>query len=261
MEFSAYGAIALGTVWGGWKIIETMGLKITTLHASSGVAANIGAVTSIFGATGLGVPISTTHAAASSVAGAGVGSGMGINLKVVGEMVVAWIVTLPTTIVLAFGVFKVTQLPGALVLGRRPRVLVLVVAGLIVYAMRNATTAEDIEAEIPDENVLSIPVRRTRSSRATARRPEAPVTVDELAAWLRLDGPVCRFGARGPLRRELTDLVVAGTKTATAALLAEYEAEGDAVPTAGTRSAVIDDDEAVIGVLVTPGSSSGCSRR
>ena len=100
VEFSAYGAIALGTVWGGWKIIETMGLKITTLHASSGVAANIGAVTSIFGATGLGVPISTTHAAASSVAGAGVGSGMGINLKVVGEMVLAWIVTLPTTIVL-----------------------------------------------------------------------------------------------------------------------------------------------------------------
>jgi PiT family inorganic phosphate transporter len=157
VEFSAYGAIALGTVWGGWKIIETMGLKITTLHASSGVAANIGAVTSIFGATGLGVPISTTHAAASSVAGAGVGSGMGINLRVVGEMVIAWIVTLPTTIVLAFGIFKVTQLPGALAWILTTG-LVLVVAGLIIYAMRHATTAEDVEAEIPSENVLSIPV-------------------------------------------------------------------------------------------------------
>jgi PiT family inorganic phosphate transporter len=157
VEFSAYGAIALGTVWGGWKIIETMGLKITTLHASSGVAANIGAVTSIFGATGLGVPISTTHAAASSVAGAGVGSGMGINLKVVGEMVIAWVVTLPTTIVLAFGVMKLTQLPGALswIL---VSALVAVVGGLIIYAMRHSITADDVEAEIPSENVLAIPV-------------------------------------------------------------------------------------------------------
>jgi PiT family inorganic phosphate transporter len=157
VEFAAYGAIALGTVWGGWKIIETMGLKITTLHASSGVAANIGAVTSIFGATGLGVPISTTHAAASSVAGAGVGSGMGINLKVVGEMVLAWIVTLPTTIVLAFGVFKLTQLPGALA-WILVSALIVVVGSLIVYAMLNSIGAEDVEAEIPDENVLAIPV-------------------------------------------------------------------------------------------------------
>ncbi len=160
VEFSAYGAIALGTVWGGWKIIETMGLKITTLHASSGVAANIGAVTSIFGATGLGVPISTTHAAASSVAGAGVASGMGINLKVVGEMVLAWVVTLPTTIVLAFGIFKVTQLPGALGwvgVG----VMVLVAGSLIGYAMLHSIGAEDVEAEIPDEKVLQLPVPAT----------------------------------------------------------------------------------------------------
>ncbi len=157
VEFAAYGAIALGTVWGGWKIIETMGLRITTLHASSGVAANIGAVASIFGATGLGVPISTTHAAASSVAGAGVGSGMGINLKVVGEMVLAWIVTLPTTIVLAFGVFKLTQLPGALA-WILVTALIAVVGSLIGYAMLHAVTAEDIEAEIPTEDDLAIPV-------------------------------------------------------------------------------------------------------
>jgi PiT family inorganic phosphate transporter len=157
VQLSAYGAIAFGTVWGGWKIIETMGLKITTLHASSGVAANIGAVTSIFGGTALGAPISTTHAAASSVAGAGVGSGMGINLKVVGEMVLAWVVTLPTTIVLGFGVLKLTQLPGAAA-WVSVGVLVVVVGSLIVYAMMHAITADDVEAEIPDENVLAMPV-------------------------------------------------------------------------------------------------------
>jgi len=157
VEFAAYAAIAAGTVWGGWKIIETMGLKITTLHASSGVAANIGAVSAIFGATGLGAPISTTHAAASSIAGAGVSSGMGINLRVVGEMVLAWIVTMPAAIMLSFMAFKMTQLPGILS-WVFTGTAVLVVGGLIVWAMRRSMTAEDVEAEIPDENVLQIPV-------------------------------------------------------------------------------------------------------
>src|SRR3982750_942754 len=75
----AYSAIAVETIWGGWKIIETMGLRITTLRASSGLAANVGAVAAIFGATGLGVPISTTHAAASSITGSGVASGQGVD--------------------------------------------------------------------------------------------------------------------------------------------------------------------------------------
>jgi PiT family inorganic phosphate transporter len=157
VEFSAYGAIALGTVWGGWKIIETMGLKITTLHASSGVAANAGAVTAIFGATGLGIPISTTHAAASSVAGAGVASGMGIDLRVVGRMVIAWVVTMPATVVVAFGTFRMTQLPGALawiVTGA----VVVIAAGLIVWAMTHSIDADDVAAEIPDEDELAAPV-------------------------------------------------------------------------------------------------------
>ena len=109
----AYSAIAVGTIWGGWKIIETMGLRITTLRASSGLAANIGAVTAIFGATGMGIPISTTHAAASSVTGSGVASGQGVNLRVVGEMVIAWVITIPSTVVIGWVMFQLTQLPGA----------------------------------------------------------------------------------------------------------------------------------------------------
>ena len=87
----AYSAIALGTLWGGWKIIETLALKITTLHASSGAAANIGASAAIFGATALGMPISTTHAAASSIVGAGLGSHRGAHWRVVGRMALAWV--------------------------------------------------------------------------------------------------------------------------------------------------------------------------
>ena len=77
------------------------------------------------------------------------------------------------------------------------------------------------------------------------------MTVDELNRVLRLDGPPCRFGSPGELRVELTDLVVRGVKTATAGLVAEFEVEGEPVPVAGMRSAVIDDDEQVIGVMVT----------
>ena len=99
---------------GGWKIIETMGLRITTLHANSGAAANLGASASIFGATAMGVPISTTHAAASSVVGAGIGSGKGANWRVVGEMVLAWVITIPAASIVAYCVYWTTQLPTLL---------------------------------------------------------------------------------------------------------------------------------------------------
>lgn len=152
--FAAYAAIALGTLWGGWKIIETMGLRITTLHANSGTAANIGATTAIFGATAVGMPISTTHAAASSIVGAGVGSGKGANWKVVGEMVVAWIITIPSAATVAFVMYKLTQLPtiGAwIAVGT-----VLVLFGTwAIWAMLHTIHADDVAAEIPDEAELA----------------------------------------------------------------------------------------------------------
>ena len=77
------------------------------------------------------------------------------------------------------------------------------------------------------------------------------MTLESLVTSLLIDGPVCRFGSRGEMRRWLTALVVAGKKTATAGLLADYEVEGEVVPGAGSRSLVVDDDEMVIGVLIT----------
>ncbi len=156
VALAAYSAIALGTLWGGWKIIETMGLRLTTLHASSGVAANIGATTAIFGATSIGMPISTTHAAASSIVGAGVASGRGARWKVVGEMMLAWIITIPAASTISFIMFKLTQFPT---------VLAWITAGGItvafaiwaVWAMRNTIHAEDVEEEILDEAVLDDP--------------------------------------------------------------------------------------------------------
>lgn len=153
VALSAYTAIAAGTMWGGWKIIETMGLRITQLHANSGVAANIGATTAIFGATTMGIPISTTQAAASSVMGGGVASGRGINLKVVGEMVLAWLVTIPVTGVIAYAIYELTQLPTAAAWVAIGCVL-FVLGGWIAYAMSHSVSARDIEEEVLPEEAL-----------------------------------------------------------------------------------------------------------
>ncbi len=157
VALSAYAAIALGTLWGGWKIIETMGLKLTTLHANSGLAANIGATTAIFGATAVGMPISTTHAAASSIVGGGVASGKGANWKVVGEMVVAWVVTIPAAATVSFLMFHLTQLPTVLA-WICVSAAVLAFAAWAVWQMMHTIHADDVEAEIPKEEVLAEPL-------------------------------------------------------------------------------------------------------
>uniref|UniRef100_UPI000B4A8917 inorganic phosphate transporter n=1 Tax=Kineosporia sp. A_224 TaxID=1962180 RepID=UPI000B4A8917 len=147
VALAAYGAIALGTVWGGWRIIETMGLRITTLSASTGAAANIGATTAIFGATQLGIPISTTHAAGSSIAGAGLGSRRRVDLRVLGGMAVAWVVTLPSTAAVGWLVYRLTQLAApwdVLSVGT----LLLALGAWIVWAMWHAEGARELETEL-----------------------------------------------------------------------------------------------------------------
>lgn len=154
VALSAYAAIALGTLWGGWKIIETMGLKLTSLHANSGTAANVGAATAIFGATAVGMPISTTHAAASSIVGAGVGSGQGARWKVVGEMLLAWVVTIPATALVAFLMYHLTQLPTVLAwIGVGS--VILAFGAWALWTMRHTIHAKDVEAELPPEDALA----------------------------------------------------------------------------------------------------------
>jgi len=147
VALASYAAIAAGTAWGGWKIIDTMGLRLTRLSARTAVAANIGAVAAIFGATRQGAPISTTHAAASSVVGAGAAARAGTNWKVIGEMVSAWVLTIPATAILSWLVLKATQLPtvaAVVVVGAA----VIALLGTIGWAMVHAMGAREIEAEV-----------------------------------------------------------------------------------------------------------------
>jgi inorganic phosphate transporter, PiT family len=91
------------------------------------------------------------------VIGSGVASGRGVNVRVVAEMVVAWVFTIPSTLVIAWLMFELTQLPGAAAWIAVGGVL-FVLLGWIAWAMSKAMRASDVEAEVPSEAQLLEPV-------------------------------------------------------------------------------------------------------
>ena len=93
---AAYSAIGLGTLSGGWRIIHTMGSKITKLQPVHGFAAETGAATAVFLATSLGIPVSTTHAITGSIVGVGSTRRLSaVRWGVAGRIVWAWVLTIP----------------------------------------------------------------------------------------------------------------------------------------------------------------------
>ena len=89
-------AIGLGTLSGGWRIVKTMGSRLTRLNPRSGFCAETGAAIAIFFPTFLGLPVSTTHAIAGSIAGVGsVTRRKAVRWGVAGEIVWAWVLTIP----------------------------------------------------------------------------------------------------------------------------------------------------------------------
>jgi PiT family inorganic phosphate transporter len=93
---SAHGAIAMGTLTGGWRIVKTMGQKITKLRPIDGFCAETASAASIFLATHAGVPVSTTHVITGSISGVGAAKRLsavrwGVTLRIVW----AWIFTIP----------------------------------------------------------------------------------------------------------------------------------------------------------------------
>lgn len=147
VALSAYAAIAIGTTWGGWRIIQTVGLRLTNLNARTGAAANIGAMVAIFGGTHLGVPLSTTHAATFSVVGAGAAARRGVGHKTISGMVLTWFVTIPSTAAIGWGVYWLTQLPTTLAV-ISVGLVVLAFLAAIGWAMHTGSGAEELEAEV-----------------------------------------------------------------------------------------------------------------
>ena len=93
---SAHAAIALGTLSGGWRIIHTMGSKITRLQPVGGFAAETAGAITLFFATHLGVPVSTTHTITGAIVGVGATRRMSaVRWGIAGKIVWAWILTIP----------------------------------------------------------------------------------------------------------------------------------------------------------------------
>ncbi|RZI65063.1 inorganic phosphate transporter [Variovorax guangxiensis] len=93
---SCYTAIALGTMFGGWRIVKTMGQKITKLKPVGGFCAETGGALTLFLATALGIPVSTTHTITGAIVGVGsVQRASAVRWGVAGNIVWAWIFTIP----------------------------------------------------------------------------------------------------------------------------------------------------------------------
>ena len=98
VAISCYIAMAVGTLTGGWKIIETMGSRITKLSQHQGFSASLGGSIIVFSASLLGIPVSTTHTITGCIIGAGTARrATAVRWGVAGNVVVAWIITIPAS--------------------------------------------------------------------------------------------------------------------------------------------------------------------
>ena len=100
----SYGAIGLGTLSGGWRIVKTMGMNITKLQPVGGFCAETAGSVALFGASALGIPVSTTHTITGAIIGSGVGATRrlsAVRWGVAGRIVWAWVLTMPAAGIVA----------------------------------------------------------------------------------------------------------------------------------------------------------------
>jgi inorganic phosphate transporter, PiT family len=99
---ACYVAIALGTLFGGWRIVKTMGQRITKLKPVGGFAAETGGAISLFLASSFGIPVSTTHTITGAIIGVGsTHRTRAVHWGVAGNVVIAWILTIPASALMA----------------------------------------------------------------------------------------------------------------------------------------------------------------
>ncbi|HEY9229150.1 MAG TPA: inorganic phosphate transporter [Gemmatimonadaceae bacterium] len=102
VEICAYTAISLGTLFGGWRIVRTMGTRITKLRPVGGFCAETGGALAIMVATHFGIPVSTTHTITGSIVGVGATQRLSaVRWGLAGRIVWAWIITIPASALMA----------------------------------------------------------------------------------------------------------------------------------------------------------------
>ena len=111
VPFSCYTAIALGTMLGGWRIVKTMGQKITKLTPFEGFSAETAGAITLFGTQHYKIPVSTTHTITGCIIGVGVTKRISaVRWGVTIELIWAWVLTIPVSALLAAGIFYLIRL-------------------------------------------------------------------------------------------------------------------------------------------------------
>jgi PiT family inorganic phosphate transporter len=111
VPLASFAMIGLGTMSGGWKIVKTMGSKITKVNALEGVAAETAGAITLYTAEHLGIPVSTTHTITGSIIGVGVTKRVSaVRWGVTISLLWAWILTIPVSAVLAAIVYYIVTL-------------------------------------------------------------------------------------------------------------------------------------------------------
>jgi PiT family inorganic phosphate transporter len=107
---SCHAAMAVGTALGGWRIVKTMGQKLTKLKPVHGFCAETAGAVTIFTATHLGIPVSTTHIISGAIVGVGsTHSKASVKWLIAMRIVVSWLVTIPFSALVSAGVFVLIQ--------------------------------------------------------------------------------------------------------------------------------------------------------
>jgi PiT family inorganic phosphate transporter len=104
--------MGLGTLSGGWRIVKTMGMKITKLRPVGGFSAETAGAVTLFGATVLGIPVSTTQTITGAIVGVGASSGRlsAVRWGVAGRIIWAWVLTIPAAAIMASMAYGLTRL-------------------------------------------------------------------------------------------------------------------------------------------------------
>jgi len=150
--FSCAAAIALGTYTGGWRIIKTLGTKVTEVRPPQGFSSEEVAATVILASSHFGYPLSTTHVVSGAVTGSGVGRpGAAVDWAIARRIVTGWVLTLPAAGLTAAIVFEITDLLGDSWVG--PAAVTLILA-IVCFFLWRANKASHVE---PEEVVTSEP--------------------------------------------------------------------------------------------------------
>lgn len=108
---SCHGAMAIGTLFGGWRIVKTMGMKITKLKPLGGFCAETAGAMTLFLATSLGIPVSTTHTITGSIMGVGAIQKFKAVRWIVAERIIwAWVLTIPLSALISLGCYHLCKI-------------------------------------------------------------------------------------------------------------------------------------------------------